>query len=468
MPSKVVLCGRINGVISSLQDSNPCMSIRVKSFMKFHGILAGKPIASLSFHLEASLLAIACGHKLYIWNYDVQGSRPEIVLKTRRSMRAVHFHPHGLPVILTAEVQDPSDTAGLPITLTENGPFFFDTKSNTVGTESMEVDEGCEGERCGIEDENQEQAFRRRPSWMDGDIMSEGLVTSQIARGISNSSLPPSMVPLGWEVPFPEAVGPVLNSVPTSPGLSEDAQLAAATYASVWNILWEDPTPRVRLIIWSFNPGKYASYLDSGDRLQLEISDAVLCSEMGVHFSPCGRYLAATVSCRAPMQHQTGLCAPGNTLESRTVEWSPQHAPETQDAAQASQTTLSLPERVVFEVRIISMDGPDFGATLKAKRIRAAHCLTSVQFSPTGDHVLLAYGKKHSSLLRSLVAHQNALIPLHTILEIVNTSNMKVFRALPSGDDEINAACFHPLPGGGVAYGTKEGKLRFIEPHRVA
>lgn len=30
----------------------------------------------------------------------------------------------------------------------------------------------------------------------------------------------------------------------------------------------------------------------------LTIQDAVLCSEMGVHFSPCGRYLAACVACR--------------------------------------------------------------------------------------------------------------------------------------------------------------------------
>ena len=108
------------------------------------------------------------------------------------------------------------------------------------------------------------------------------------------------------------------------------------------------------------------------------------------------------------------------------------------------------------------MDGPDFGSTLRAKRIRAAHCLTSVQFSPTSNNLLLAYGKKHSSLLRSLVAQQNALIPLHTILEIVNISEMKVIRALPSAEDEINAACFHPHVGGGLAYGTKEGKLRYI------
>ncbi len=30
---------------------------------------------------------------------------PHIALKTRRSLRAVHFHPHGAPLMLTAEVR---------------------------------------------------------------------------------------------------------------------------------------------------------------------------------------------------------------------------------------------------------------------------------------------------------------------------------------------------------------------------
>ena len=39
----------------------------------------------------------------------------------------------------------------------------------------------------------------------------------------------------------------------------------------------------------------------------LTISDAVLCSEMGVHFSPCGRLLAACVACQvSALTHQPG------------------------------------------------------------------------------------------------------------------------------------------------------------------
>jgi hypothetical protein len=46
--------------------------------------------------------------QLFIWNYNRRGesSAPTIILRTRRSLRAVHFHPHGAPYLLTAEVEN--------------------------------------------------------------------------------------------------------------------------------------------------------------------------------------------------------------------------------------------------------------------------------------------------------------------------------------------------------------------------
>jgi len=45
--------------------------------------------------------------QLYMWEYERFGSSPApvVCLKTRRSLRAVHFHPHGAPLLLTAEVR---------------------------------------------------------------------------------------------------------------------------------------------------------------------------------------------------------------------------------------------------------------------------------------------------------------------------------------------------------------------------
>lgn len=116
--------------------------------------LIDRPIASIAFHAKGEFLAVASGHKvlifalllfilayyasyfhfivisfilsdsvttmygflnvlalitfevlfqLYIWNYSKK-TAPAIVLKTRRSLRAIHFHPHAAPFLLTAEV----------------------------------------------------------------------------------------------------------------------------------------------------------------------------------------------------------------------------------------------------------------------------------------------------------------------------------------------------------------------------
>jgi activator-of-BECN1-regulated-autophagy protein 1 len=54
-------------------------------------------------------------------------------------------------------------------------------------------------------------------------------------------------------------------------------------------------------------------------------------------------------------------------------------------------------------------------------------------------------------------------VPVYTILEVYRVSDMELVRVLPSAEDEVNVACFHPSPGGGLVYGTKEGKLRILQ-----
>lgn len=85
-------------------------------------MFSGRPIASLAFHIEGDALAVASGHKLYMWQYTKQQQgeegAPPVALKTRRSLRAVHFHPLGLPLVLTAEVNDVSAPVTLPFGVT--------------------------------------------------------------------------------------------------------------------------------------------------------------------------------------------------------------------------------------------------------------------------------------------------------------------------------------------------------------
>ncbi len=53
--------------------------------------------------------------------------------------------------------------------------------------------------------------------------------------------------------------------------------------------------------------------------------------------------------------------------------------------------------------------------------------------------------RRHISLLRSLVPDgTSSIIPVHTILEVYRVSDMSLVRVLPSAEDEVNAAAFHP------------------------
>ena len=39
----------------------------------------------------------------------------------------------------------------------------------------------------------------------------------------------------------------------------------------------------------------------------------------------------------------------------------------------------------------------------------------------------------------------SSIIPVHTVLELIRISDMSVVRVLPSADDEVNTAGFHPF-----------------------
>ena len=141
----------------------------------------------------------------------------------------------------------------------------------------------------------------------------------------------------------------------------------------------------------------------------MQISDAVLCSEMGVHFSPCGRFLAATTACRGPLPASVGgpvggemgcvgepslhtTLPPGPAtlrdlsaaLRAGILPGLPRQAaaaaagaaqpmlmdtsPDGGEQQLAAADTSLRPERVVFEVRQISISGSTLGQVLRAKR----------------------------------------------------------------------------------------------------
>ncbi|KAG2599865.1 hypothetical protein PVAP13_5KG501000 [Panicum virgatum] len=608
-----------------------------------------RPIASIAFHARGEILAVASGHKLYIWNYNNRdwSSIPAIILRTRRSLRAVHFHPLGAPYLLTAELYfqvNNIESADSPLTLATSSGYsnypsaLFVTNSNSRFCPHLESnvaspclllpaylrDDGIlhvlgnDSSSTGAQQRSslvqvatsdaetqQPDQFATSMDVCPGEPTTSNYISDAVpvrasngidmdgAGGQSNSRLqgsssisnlerfsarddlpvsslsntepiPPAAglsgsdarraMPLNmlisggldvqmflrnvesgqqnhylfsdsrnWELPFLQGflmaqnrtgLHPALvnnnvledlsidgtagtnnltresphihnlgrsgsSSIPITAGSSrgsnrryasrtvpgvgssllgpqiDEAEVHAASLGVGSEITAPMFTPgtelpcTVKLRIWRHDIKKPGVPLDP-EACRLTISHAVLCSEMGAHFSPCGRFLVACVACLLPQTEGDR----GSQLP----------LPYESAGAGSSPTRHPLPShRVIYELRVYSLEEATFGDILASRAIRAAHCLTSIQFSPTSEHILLAYGRRHGSLLRSVVMEGDNGIPVYTILEVYRVSDMELVRVLPSAEDEVNVACFHPSPGGGLVYGTKEGKLRILQ-----
>ncbi|KAL6292342.1 hypothetical protein ACE6H2_000484 [Prunus campanulata] len=568
-----------------LWDANTAECIGSRDFLR--------PIASIAFHAQGELLAVASGHKLYIWHYNKRGetSSPTIVLKTRRSLRAVHFHPHAAPFLLTAEVNDldssdssmtlatspgylryppptvyladahSSDRSGLadglplmslpfliwPSFARDNGRISMQRSDLGNGSSSAQqrVDPSASVRLLTYSTPSGQYELLLSPiepnssSPAPEDIgtnpfMSE--METEVSQPAMDSLEPMEVQPEGrsnhifpfgdstyWELPFlqgwligqtqasqrnmrlvgdaahdnPSAHGEMDNTapltssvIPTSvnqsrgTGRSSSRHRTSRTHmvptigsnegAGFNNITHSESEPQpvvnriqselansfaaaaaaelpctVKLRIWPHDVKNPCAPLDA-ERCRLIVPHAVLCSEMGAHFSPCGKFLAACVACMLPhMEADPGLQSQVNN-----------------DVTGAATSPTRHPisaHHVVYELRIYSLEEATFGLVLASRAIRAAHCLTSIQFSPTSEHILLAYGRRHSSLLKSVVIDGETTVPIYTILEVYRVSDMELVRVLPSAEDEVNVACFHPSVGGGLVYGTKEGKLRILQ-----
>ncbi|XP_042060430.1 uncharacterized protein LOC121804815 isoform X1 [Salvia splendens] len=546
-----------------------------------------RPIASIAFHAKGEILAVASGHKLYMWHYNEGGeaSSPTIILKTRRSLRAVHFHPHAAPFLLTAEVNDldSSDPSMTPATScgylhyppptiyladahsnyrSNSGsdvpvmsvPFLIwpsvsigdgtsqqsdvDMSSNasqqrvdssasvrllTYSTPSGQYElvlSPIESSSATAQDERLNNSSTRETGNAGSEHAMDAMDTDMPAEARNNQFFQFGD-PTNWELPFLQgwligqsqagqravhsqnggsneglpshSIGDLSTVVPPVipnttgnlrvPGRSGSRHHSSRTHAiptarSGDAAAFNNSRPEqsnsqpfmnqiqsevatslaaaaaaelpctVKLRIWSHNVKYPCAPLDS-DRCRLTIPHAVLCSEMGAHFSPCGRFLAVCVACVLP-----------------TTDADPGFHSQIHDVTGTSTSPTRHPisaQRVMYELRIYSLEESTFGFVLASRAIRAAHCLTSIQFSPTSEHLLLAYGRRHSSLLKSVVIDGDTTVPIYTILEIYRVSDMELVRVLPSAEDEVNVACFHPLVGGGLVYGTKEGKLRILQ-----
>ncbi|KAH0854871.1 hypothetical protein HID58_031355 [Brassica napus] len=505
-----------------------------------------RPIASIAFHAEGDILAVASGHKLHIWHYNKTGedATPAIVLKTRRSLRAVHFHPHGVPLLLTAEVTDIDSSDSAMTRATSPGYlrypppaiFFTNTQSGGSHTKSKNPIFYCcyWSKECAIKvSENSQARARTSTTAVDAMDIDEAQPVgggNRIPRQVSSQSdllefgqfqqLFHSRDRVSWEVPFLQGwlmaqsqagvlptgssgTAPPHTEIPGGVNLygvsardrarfagsglagglaSRNAQQEAGTDAQpvvnrlpselASSIAAAELPCTVKLRVWAHDIKDPCAILRS-DKCRLTIHHAVLCSEMGAHFSPCGRYLAACVACVIPhAEADPGL----QTLVQ-------------QDSGLATSPTRHpvTAHQVMYELRVYSLEKETFGSVLVSRAIRAAHCLTSIQ-APSltqnstvfvkyvNDPVVLSELRAHIACiwtaswfsLKSIVSDGETTSHFFTVLEIYRVADMELVRILPSSEDEVNVACFHPSPGGGLVYGTKEGKLRIFRYNTAA
>ncbi|KAJ8451197.1 hypothetical protein Cgig2_013969 [Carnegiea gigantea] len=588
-----------------LWDANTAECIGSRDFYR--------PIASIAFHAQGELLAVASGHKLYIWHYNRRGetSTPTIVLKTRRSLRAVHFHPHGAPFLLTAEVND-LDSSDSSMTLaTSQGyvryppptVYFANARHNDqsslpeelplmslpflicpslpredgrMSLQHSDVDAGLASaqQRVGpsasvrlltystpsgqyelllspvetrntspVQDETRPESSSNEMEMATPEPAMDAMDTSDVQPEDRNTQIFPFGDPAYWELPFLQGwligqsqagqrmlrpmnantqehstVRPeTLNQDTTSSSVmpigtaytrgssrsslghrsshSRATATALPTEAAAVSQNDGDAQPvvsrirselatslaaaaaaelpcTVKLRIWPHDINDPCAPLNS-EKCRLTIPHAVLCSEMGAHFSPCGRFLAACVACMLPnAEGEPGLQIQGHHDASGT-------------ATSPTRHPVSA-HQVMYELRIYSLEEATYvwyGACVTGNKsctlfdfnsdivtlwrcfaldYLVFHCrnkyeslLGSLVFSPTSEHLLLAYGRRHSSLLKSIVIDGETTVPVYTILEVYRVCDMELVRVLPSAEDEVNVACFHPSVGGGLVYGTK-------------
>ncbi len=188
----------------------------------------------------------------------------------------------------------------------------------------------------------------------------------------------------------------------------------------------------VNLVLWPFT-------LAHADRPLtaplLQLPRTVLCSEMGTSFSRCGRMLAVCVAADQPspqcaawlaeqqqQQQEARAHGPAAPLGGAAAgPWGNGSGSGSSGAGRAPQGASGAQQQQqqqpLYELRVYSLDGPTFGQVVHARPVRAAHCLTSIQFSPTSQHILVAYGRRHVTLCSLLLAG-GQVTPVHTVMEV--------------------------------------------------
>ncbi|CAN0897732.1 Activating molecule in BECN1-regulated autophagy protein 1B [Linum grandiflorum] len=383
--------------------------------------------------------------QLYIWHYDKKGeaSSPTVVLRTKRSLRAVHFHPHAAPFLLTAEVNDLDSSDSSMSRATSPGYLRYPPPAVFVANLQS-------SERVNVAAELPLMSLPSlfMPSFpVDDTRLNDNRdVSSSIMQVESSTPMHVRMEMTPQIETYPEMIPgsfPSINSgensyMPTRVGTSSSAEDAMET----------DELPHTRtnqLEINAFIEGNTAVGGGNAQGSVRQQSQAGLPSVLPLN-GGSGR------------EHSSQLSGPSVAPHLSHSNMDPESG-EATSAAAAAELPCTVKLRVwshdrqhpctVLNAERCRLTIPhavlcSFGSVLVSRAIRAAHCLTSIQFSPTSEHILLAYGRRHGSLLKSIVIDGATTSPIYTVLEVWHMRKMKEalkeFEDLPNNYSQTNIA----------------------------
>jgi len=117
--------------------------------------------------------------------------------------------------------------------------------------------------------------------------------------------------------------------------------------------------------------------------------------------------------------------------------------------------TLKTPRELAPHLIVVSLNPGSIGEVSHSLKIPAklAKTITCCKFSALSEYILLGYGVRQTDIATPTHPVVSFYKPVGDSLDHINT--------VVSEEDDVNIAAFHPT-GLGVAYGTKEGRVRVI------
>jgi len=155
------------------------------------------------------------------------------------------------------------------------------------------------------------------------------------------------------------------------------------------------------------------------------VSKVILYSDGGMSLSKCGRFLAA-------VRAKESFGSPSSMVEESTNN-----------------------ELVIISIQLASLG--------QVVRSISLDCLlssgvTSVKFSPSNDHIVCGYGVQERPMIESTTKYCIAIFSNY----LEDGDHLKLFVTKTSLSDDVNVAIFHPQPGYGILYGTRQGPLKVL------